>query len=489
MALMNEFPKTFKALSTVSNSGAIVEHIEQLEAGWASRLNSESSPRFDQSPDYDCDVILIGGGLSLLYALVLAKQGNKVIVADRNKIGKAHREWNISFQELEAFENAGIFIHEELDDLIKLQYERGIIRWYQGEEHSVSGVLDCAIDAQRLLDKLRSKARKLGLTLLDYHELQGYEATRDGVSVSLNSPQKETVGISSRLLLDGRGAQSGHGNFDIVCPTVGGVISGLDQGTDKREVNPQVGEILVTTEGIENGRQHIWEGFPIADELMVTYLFYYTDPGKLSKNPLFSLYERFFERLSDYKVGVPRLEKATYGFIPGNTRLNQCSLSPSERVYLVGDAAGLHSPLTFCGFGSIVRTFESIGLELSKLLREDRLDSKSLNLVHCEAEGLKVMGGLALMMVAERLPSDSNPQIVNGLLDDAFTVLSSRGDEMFRDFMQDRIQFKEFIPFMLEVARKRPKVWGEVYGRMSSSELKEYLVQIAKFGMSELKNH
>ena len=58
------------------------------------------------------------------------------------------------------------------------------------------------------------------------------------------------------------GASSPHAAFDLVCPTVGGVLGDLANGDGPLDVDPRVGEILVTTEGIEEDRQHIWEGFP-----------------------------------------------------------------------------------------------------------------------------------------------------------------------------------------------------------------------------------
>ena len=39
-------------------------------------------------------------------------------------------------------------------------------------------------------------------------------------------------------------------------------MAGLPLGQDAQALDPTVGEILVTSEGVEDGRQHIWEGFP-----------------------------------------------------------------------------------------------------------------------------------------------------------------------------------------------------------------------------------
>ena len=46
----------------------------------------------DRDAAVDCDVALVGGGLSLLYAPVLAAMGAKVHVFDRSRAGGTHRE-------------------------------------------------------------------------------------------------------------------------------------------------------------------------------------------------------------------------------------------------------------------------------------------------------------------------------------------------------------------------------------------------------------
>ena len=50
------------------------------------------------------------GGLGLLHAAVMAtRYGYRVLVFDRDEVGCAHREWNISDPELEALVRLGLF--------------------------------------------------------------------------------------------------------------------------------------------------------------------------------------------------------------------------------------------------------------------------------------------------------------------------------------------------------------------------------------------
>ena len=435
-------------------------HLEALERGFAERARCDIAA--DGGPDrgahVDFDVVLAGGGLSLVYAAYLAQRGLRVAVFDKRRIGCGHREWNISRAELHPLVGSGLFTQAEVDALVQLEYDHGICRWHGGGTYPVHRVLDCVVDAERLLDGLRARAERAGATLLDHHELAGYRVGAGGVAVAL-SPART---LSARLLVDGMGAQSPHAAFDLVCPTVGGVMRGL-------EVDPRVGEILVTTEDIEDDKQHIWEGFPGPDGRFTAYLFYYTEPRHLPARPLRSLYERFFATLPRYKRGDAELVKPTYGFIPAYSRLRPMPAA-RDRVLLVGDAAGRHSPLTFCGFGSMIRSFLPVADALRARLDDDRLDARALASVWREPPGLAVMGGLTLMMVPGRRPS-ADPRAVNQLLDAAFASLSELGDEVYGAFVRDQIGFSDFVRFMRATAKKRPTIYDEVFAQLSRAEL------------------
>ncbi len=437
-----------------------LEHIDSLERGFAERarcdIAAEGGP--DRGAHVDFDVVLAGGGLSLVYAAYLAQRGLRVAVFDRRRIGRGHREWNISRAELHPLVDSQLFTQAEVDALVQLEYDHGICRWHGGGTYPVERVLDCVVDAERLLDGLRARAERAGATLLDDHALAGYRVGKGGVEVRL-SPARA---LTARLLVDGMGAQSPHAAFDLVCPTVGGVMRGL-------EVDPRVGEILVTTEDIEDDKQHIWEGFPGLDGRFTAYLFYYTEPQHLPARPLRSLYERFFATLPRYKRGEAEMVKPTYGFIPAYSRLRPMPAA-RDRVLLVGDAAGRHSPLTFCGFGSMIRSFLPVADALRARLDEDRLDARALASVWREPPGLAVMGGLTLMMVPGRRPS-AEPRAVNQLLDAAFASLAELGDEVYGAFVRDQIGFSDFIRFMRATAKRRPTIYDEVFAQLSRAEI------------------
>ena len=468
------------------------DEVAGLEQRWASRRAALGAPP-PRSPDAgsapDFDVLLAGGGLSLLYALVLRRRGFSVAVADPRGVGRGHREWNASLPELDPLVEGGLLDRAELAGLIAARYRNGLIQWQGGARLLVPGVLDAAVDAQRLLELLRAKALSLGVTLLDGEAVTAHRSGPGGVAARLESERGSNGGskfgareLTARLLLDGRGAASPHARWDLVCPTVGGVLTGLAEGSAPDEVDPSLGEILVSVDGARGGAQPIWEGFPGRAGQFTAYLFEYTEPARLGPQPLTALYHRFFAALPRYKRGDARVLRPAFGFIPAYTRLRPRPTAPDDRVLLVGDAAGRHSPLTFCGFGSALRSFGPVAARAAALLERDALSRRSLAGCWEEHPSLGVQGALALMMIDRGgLGSAADPQAINRLLDAAFRALAEQGEEAFRAFLQDRATPASVGRMLRATARRHPAIYRAALGNLRPLELLAFAVRGAAF--------
>lgn len=422
------------------------------------RTAAVQAPRApDAGTALDVDVLVAGGGLSLLYAVELAGRGFSVAVVDPRGVGRGHREWNVSARELEALRP---LLGDGLDALLLARYDRGIVRFQGGEEHTVRGVLDVAVDAQGLLDRLRALALSRGVRLVEGERVSGLASSAHGVTAQVGDGT-----MTARLVLDARGAASPFASWDLVCPTVGGVVRGL-------EFDKTVGEILVTVDGASGGLQPIWEGFPGRDGELTVYLFEYGEPAALGPRPLTSLFARFFETLPRYKRGHAELVRPAFGFIPGHSRLRKTQTSPQDRVLLVGDAAARHSPLTFCGFGSALRSYGPVSARIARLLGDDRLSRGLLETVWTDAPALALHGAMALMMIDRGgLGTARDPQMINRLLEAAFAALERQGEEVFRDFLQDRAERRTLLRVLRQVARAQPAVYGAALKNLRAPEL------------------
>lgn len=439
------------------------ELLERLEWLDAERSRPPVDAPFVRAPDRgtraDFDVVLAGGGLSLLFAPVLAGLGLKVGVFERGRAAVVHREWNISRSELWPLTASGLFQPEEVEALIVARYEHGVCRWHGGGEYPVRGALDHALDAGRLLAEVRRKAEQRGVVFHEGHTLTGVGEGPDAVRLQFERAGGGRAEVTARLLLDARGVSSPHATADLLCPTVGGVLSGLREGTAPDELNPRVGDILVTTEGVEEGRQHIWEGFPGRPGEATVYLFYYTPAREVrGEHALLRLYGRFFERLGTYKRGEARLLRPTFGFIPGWSRLVPPPRPPGPRVVLVGDAAARHSPLTYCGFGAMVRSFLPGARAIAAALQEGRVPEGPV--VHDTALH-SVTGALALFMAIPPSGRERRGD-VNALLDTAFAALHSMGNDAYAALIKDELKGTDFVRFLRLISLRRPRVYRDM---------------------------
>jgi lycopene cyclase CruA len=407
------------------------ELLERLEHLDTPILPDEPIPAPDRGARTDFDVIFAGGGLSLLIAASLARRGARVCVIDRARAGSGHREWNASRGELEALVRGKILTREELEELIVARYDHGICAFHGGGRYPVKDVLDHAVDAGPLLERVRAKAPFI--TFLDGTAVTGIGPGRDAIAVRAGNQV-----LTARWMVDARGSRSPYATADLVCPTVGGVVEGL-------EMDPRVGEILVTVDDAEEGRQYVWEGFPGRPGQTTVYLFHYTR----RRGSLLELYARFFDKLATYKRGAARLVRPTFGFIPGWSRLAPAP-KPPPRVVLVGDAAARHSPLTMCGFGAMLRSFDAA----AEVLAADR---PAEVLAH-DARIHAGTGGMAALMASETLKGGQ----MNALLDAAFASLHAMGQEPYANLLKDRMSASELVSFLRRTARLHPTVYREV---------------------------
>ncbi len=434
-----------------------LEHLDQVVRAGPIEDRALASPDADASTDFD--VVIAGGGLSLLYAPILARAGLRVAVFDRSQVGSAHREWNASRTELDALVRSGITSAAELDgELIAARYRFGTCRWHGGGEYPVEDVLDCAIDAGKLLALARRKALAEGVQIFDRASLAGLGPGERSVRLELEQGGVSRT-LTARVVVDARGAASPHARADLLCPTVGGTLGELSHGDGPDQVRADVGEILVTTEGIEEGKQHLWELFPSSAQRATVYLFHYVERSR-AVGSLLSLYARFFDRLGAFKRGDAKLLRPTFGYIPGWSRLGPAPRSPHPRVVLVGDAAARHSPLTFCGFGATLRSLDPASRRI--IARVSGGGSRGDGEVVDDRALHTATGALALML-ARPTRDPTRRQELNQLLDAAFGSIHAMGQPAYQALLRDELPLRSFVEFLHRTSKLRPAVYRAVY--------------------------
>lgn len=469
------------------DSRAVEASRERAAAGGQRPVISGRSSVVGRWLPLDYDLIYAGGGLGLLHAAVMAgRYGWRVLLFDRGEVGCAHREWNISREELRALVATGVVSWEELEAVVMREYRDGLVRFFnragsdvESVELRLPEVLNVALDAGALLQLMRRKLEAAGGAVLSGRAFRTVRATAAGpLAVEVELERLDTGAIerfSARLLLDGMGSTSPlalrrHSGrpFAGVCPTVGTVAAGFARGEGPGEVDLSLGEILVSVADAQRGEQLMWEGFPGRGDELTVYLFYYSTVEPADKGSplrglrpggprysLLDLFEQYFLLLPSYKRPGPgfRHVKPVYGYIPARHSLRRQEAPLLRGVLPVGDSAAQQSPLTFCGFGSHVRNLGRTTALLDYALRHGLLEPAQLARISPFQTNVSLNWVFSRFMQPWEGPSD-----VNRLQNLFLQVLSEQGEARATRFFRDRMRWSDYHPLLLGVLRRWPQI-------------------------------
>lgn len=495
-SIRTSHPDLYRAFRSRDDAERQLQRIMELDRYWEQwqqpvprvvLLGSELPS--DVRCETSVDLLYAGGTLSLLHAAVMAfRYGRKVMVVDRHVPSKTTRDWNISRQELLRLCEAGVLSEEEMDSCIVRQYRTGWVEFFRPDGRQkrlyMDHVLDCAVDADRLLGILQGRivdGPGCGEVLggVRFEALYQFD---DHVVVRLVEGSRVRY-VQARVFLDGMGIVSpvafqltGGRPQTHVCPTVGTIASGFE------DVAMDVGEILMTTGnadmGFPRGRQLIWEGFPAGGDEYITYLFFYDSVDSPNDRSLLSLFDRYFKLLPEYKRPGPDfvIHRPVYGIIPAyfHDGFGCTRVVADDHVLLLGDAASLASPLTFCGFGSMVRNLGRMTAGLEDALQRNRLKRRDLEKVSAYEPNVAAMANLMKYMCFDR--RTDAPDFVNELMNEVMVVLDGLPERYRQAMFRDEMTVDELVGVMLRVAGRYPRVlvatWEKLGLRGSGGFLK-----------------
>ncbi|MCY7345633.1 MAG: hypothetical protein LH614_05365 [Pyrinomonadaceae bacterium] len=510
------FPLTVQNLASLPNREAWLNRVWEIERRWqVFRENPQSSEEvvlFDSAPkdleiEAEFEIVYAGGTLGLLHAAVMAKKYyRKVLVFDAHTVGKTHRDWNISDEELQEFVRAELFTEQEIELAVANRYQTGFVKFYDGNSPIktpplfMENVLDVAIEADKLLAIAAGKLSRTDSKIINNLRFVRVFVNQEKVLIECEETASGKRRLfAAKLFVDATGTNSAVSrqinsgkSITHVCPTVGTVASGFKRGSGEKEVDFSVGEILVSTEDASDHRQLIWEGFAgnsLKDEY-TTYLFFYDSVESKADKSLLRLFEDYFEKLPDYKKknGAWRVVKPVFGYIPSvhHHGWKNVKRTAIDRLLLVGDAAGLSSPLTFCGFGSNVRNLRKITAQTEKALRENLLDEKSLAQVNAYEAQVAQMASLAEFM---RPTETGKSSAVNETMNAVMAALQSLDKNVAREMFQDKISFVSFKKILLKTAKLHPAVFKKMFSHLGTKGAFWWLANIAEAAFDEKRRN
>ncbi|PSB02201.1 FAD-dependent oxidoreductase [Merismopedia glauca] len=432
---------------------------------------SESSQTLE---NVEWDVTICGGTLGILLAAALQMRGVKVALLERGILQGREQEWNISRQELGSFLRLGLLTAAELEEAIATEYNPARVSFANSPDIWVQNVLNIGIDPVYLLETLKSKFIGAGGELFEQTPFQTATIHPNGVQIQAGGKV-----LNTRLLIDAMGhfspivRQLRQGKKpEGVCLVVGTCA----QGYQKNET----GDIFASFTAIQHQCQYFWEAFPARDG-RTTYLFTYmdADPERFSLEFLFDEYFRLLPEYQEVELSELKFIRALFGFFPF---YRQSPLKPKcDRLLLVGDSSGSQSPVSFGGFGAIVRHLERLTTGITEALALDVLNQQNLAQIQPYQPNIAVTWMFQRAMsvgMNQKLPPDR----INQLLSTMFQAMNGLGDEVLRPFLQDVVGFSGLSQTLLRVSLTNPQIVIPIVPQVGIATLLDWLIHYLNLG-------
>ncbi|MFB8791529.1 MAG: FAD-dependent oxidoreductase [Potamolinea sp.] len=421
----------------------------------------------------DWDVVICGGTLGILIGCALQKQGWRVALIERGILRGREQEWNISRKELDVFLQLELLSEAELEQAIASFYNPARISFFEGKDFWIKDVLNIGVDPIFLLDTLKTKFLNAGGKLFENTPFRGAVVHPDGVIVDA------TGSLKTRLLIDAMGnfspiiQQARNGEKpEGVCLVVGSCAQGFP--------NNETGDLIVSFTPIQNQCQYFWEAFPARDG-RTTYLFTYLDahPQRPSLEFLFEEYLRLLPEYQGVELSQIDFKRVLFGFFP-SYRKSPIRM-PWSRILPVGDSSGNQSPVSFGGFGSMVRHLKRLTEGINDALVNDALTREPLAQLQPYQPNIAVTW-LFQRAMSVGIEQQLSPNQINRLLTGVFQSMEQLGDDVLRPFLQDVVQFPGLSKTLLLTSLTKPGLVLPVIPQVGLTTLLDWMVHYINLG-------
>ncbi|XRA99395.1 hypothetical protein NFJ02_07g130940 [Pycnococcus provasolii] len=428
------------------------------------------------------DVVVCGGTLGILVATALQTRGHKCAVIERGPLRGRQQEWNVSRKELAELVKLGILTQEDLEPIISIEFNPVRCAFHDaGESVLVNDILNLGVSPAELLIRVRRRFESVGGTVLEHTALEGIEVHPDAAVCKIANSDD----VKARLVLDCMGfgspavrqARGADARPDGVCLVVGSCASGFDPAKNTS------GDLIYTcTDATEQG-QYFWEAFPAGSgaDHRTTYMFSYLDASehRPSLEEMFEDYWRIMPAYQNVELEHLKVQRVLFGFFP---TYRDSPLQPQwNRILQVGDASGIQSPLSFGGFGALIRHLPRLQSAIDDALTSDLLERDDLALINAYQPSLS---GAWLFQRAMSIPKGAHPPptFINNLLGTNFGVMEKLGDGVLRPFLQDVIQFGPLARTLLNMAVSNPPLTARIVYEVGPSPILDWVRHFAAMG-------
>ena len=420
----------------------------------------------------DNDLLICGGTLGILIGCALAVKGLRVALMERGILRGREQEWNISRKELDVFVELNLLTEEELESAIATQYNPARVSFAGGTEVWVEDVLNIGVDPVYLLATLKTRFLAAGGKLLENTPFTEAVVHPDGVMVNNQ--------FKTRLLIDAMGhlspisQQARQGKKpDALCLVVGSCAQGFAENNS--------GDLLLSFTPLQNQCQYFWEAFPARDG-RTTYLFTYmdADPQRLSLEALFEEYLRLLPEYQGVELNKPKFQRSLFGFFP--TYRQSPIKTPWSRILTAGDSSGSQSPLSFGGFGAMVRHLKRLTYGISEALETEQLSAKDLTLLQPYQPSLTVTW-LFQRAMSVGVNQKIAPDQINQLLSAVFEEMQQLGTPVLKPFLQDIVQFSALTKTLLKTGLDHPVLVAKIIPQVGLASLLDWMLHYSNLGV------
>jgi lycopene cyclase CruP len=422
----------------------------------------------------DLDVAICGGTLGILLGTVLAQQGWRVAILERGELRGRQQEWNTSRHELQVLVELELLSPEHLEEAIASEFNPNRIAFKGGPEFWVRDVLNVGVNPVYLLECLKQRFLQQGGHLLEHTAFEQVILHPDGICLKAGGQT-----LTAKLMLDAMGHTSpvvaqarGSQLPDAVCLVVGTCAKGIPKGT--------TGDLMVSLNDIEQGNQFFWEAFP-AREGRTTYLFTYADftPQQPSLEQLFESYLKELPAYQGVEIAELQVQRALFGLFP-SYRHSPLAL-PWPRMVAIGDSSGCQSPLSFGGFGAMLRHLKRLSEGVQDALNQAALSQADLGLLQPYQPNLSVTW-LFQRAMSVRANQSLAPHQINDLLSVVFQAMERLGDPVLRPFLQDVVQFGPLYRTLLQVSLQAPGMIPKILQQVGVAALLDWMGHFGALG-------
>ncbi|CAN8068946.1 unnamed protein product [Agarophyton chilense] len=439
------------------------------------------------------DVLVAGGTLGILHAVALARRGWRVAVVERGALVGRQQEWNTSRDELVALVREQVLTDAQLERVVATECRQpGRIQFATRSpaQHpiQVRDVLNVGVAPDILLELARHTFEQLGGVVYEFCSLDSVLVGPHGATVTLRKqlPQRvkgslgaggtglpgadsqHTFALTTRLVIDAMGSfspiaqQARNGRKpDGVCIVVGSCMNGPwpEQGSL---------DLIFSSQPINQRRstQYFWEAFPVQREAnaRTTYMFAY-GPCDKRRHSLTEALEDYLQELPEYQgidVDDMQVKRVLFGFFPSFYKSSPARVA-WDRIFPVGDAAGLQSPISFGGFGCCLRHLTRITDALDdalKLKNDSLLTRDKLQNVLWYSPSLSVTGLFNRAMSVRPGQKTAGPMLdeygINEVLWTNMKAMAYLGERVQLPFLRDVVMARALFNTMAVMAIRRP---------------------------------